>query len=191
MRSHILLLLCASSTSIVASGSARAEPPAEVTPSSGAEPNAAPAELSAPAPVLAPEPAPASPTRTEPSVAAPVAPGAPPELVELSTRIQALERNDPLDDSVRRPVDFSKAALDRSRASGALGDAAAEARTRQLARAAVELAEARLRLQRERALFALVQARRAASGAEQATAKQALERERARALELQRESGAP
>jgi hypothetical protein len=114
-----------------------------------------------------------------------------PELTELTARLTALLRLERLDDSVRRPLDFARAALERSRMSHGLGDLASEQRTRQLARAAVELAEARLRLLRERALFTATQARRNLATAEEATARRALERERARALELQRESAAP
>ncbi|MDB4975763.1 MAG: hypothetical protein JWN48_4104 [Myxococcaceae bacterium] len=134
------------------------------------------------------EPLPSTPPGEAPAASAPAST---PELTELAARIQALERIEPLDDSVQRAVDLARAALERAQASRVAHDADAEARTRQLARAAVELAEARLRMLRERALFVAVQARRQVAAAELAAARQALAKERARALELQRESAAP
>jgi hypothetical protein len=113
------------------------------------------------------------------------------EQTELRARIAAIQRTEPLDDSVRRPLDFAKAALERSRASRVVGDAVSEQRTRQLSRAAVELAEARLRLLRERALFAAARARRNVATAELGIAQRALERDRARARELERASALP
>jgi hypothetical protein len=110
---------------------------------------------------------------------------------ELRARIEAIQRGEPLDDSVQRPLDFARAALERSRASHAVGDGASETRTQKLARAAVELAEARLRLLRERSLFLAARARHEGSSAELAVAQRALERERARARELERASAAP
>jgi len=113
------------------------------------------------------------------------------EQTELRARIVAIERSGPLDDSVRRPLDFAKAALERSRASRVVGDGASETRTRQLSRAAVELAEARLRLLRERALFAAARGRRNVATAELGIAQHALERDRSRARELERASALP
>lgn len=110
---------------------------------------------------------------------------------ELRARIEALGRGQPLDDSVQRPLDFAKAAVERSRASRAVGDAASEARTQKLARAAVELAEARLRLLRERSLYLSARGRHDGASAELAVAQRALDRERARARELQRASQVP
>jgi len=110
---------------------------------------------------------------------------------ELRARIEATQRAQPLDDSVQRPIDFARAALERSRASHVVGDTASEKRTQKLARAAVELADARLRLLRERALFSAARARRNVATAEIGIAQRALERERARARELERASAHP
>jgi hypothetical protein len=101
---------------------------------------------------------------------------------DLQGRLDALWRLPALDDSVRRPLELARAALERSRAA----DAATKLRTEGLARAAVELAEARLRLTRERMLLRAAQARRATSYAEKETARRALERERARVQQLER-----
>jgi hypothetical protein len=109
---------------------------------------------------------------------------------ELRARIEVTERARPLDDSVQRPLDFAKAALERSRASQVAGDSASAKRTQKLAHAAVELADARLRLLRERALFSAAEARGNVSNAEIGVAQRALERERARARELERTSAA-
>ena len=125
---------------------------------------------------------------TEPAVAPVPVAGATPEYNELNARILALSRVERLEDGVQRPLDFARAALERSRASTAAGDATSALRTRQLARAALELAEARLRLTRERALFVATQARRNASLQELASEQKTVARERERALELQRES---
>lgn len=110
---------------------------------------------------------------------------------DLDARLSALFKVEPLDDSVRRPLELARAALLRARASRAQGDARSEERTEQLARAAIELAEARLRLLRERALLLAAQARRATSYAERETARRAMERERARVADLERASGSP
>lgn len=113
------------------------------------------------------------------------------EQTELRARIAVVERAEPLDASVQRPLEFAKAALERSRASRQVGDPASESRTLKLSRAAVELAEARLRLLGERALFSAAQARRNVATAELATAERALEHDRARARELERASSFP
>lgn len=110
---------------------------------------------------------------------------------ELRARIEAIGRGEPLDESVQRPLDFARAALERSLASHVVGDTASEARTQKLARAAVELAEARLRLLRERSLYLAARGRHEGASAELAVAQRALERERARARELQRASAMP
>ena len=173
---------------------ARAEPGPPAAPSPATQPARATEvaddgpEEAAPATTAEPELITREPAAT--TAAQPAVPG-PPAVTELATRLQALERVDPLDDSVRRPLEFGRAALERARASRASGDVQAELRTLRLARAAVELAEARSRLLRERTLFLTAQARRNTSTAEQATAKRAMERERARARELERESAAP
>jgi hypothetical protein len=104
---------------------------------------------------------------------------------DLAARIEALGRVPALEDGVRRPLELARAALQRSAAAS---DAATKARTEGLARAAVELAEARLRLNRERMLLRAAQARRATSFAEKETARRALERERARLNQLERGS---
>jgi type IV secretory pathway VirB10-like protein len=156
-------------------------------------------EASPPAPLPAPteEVGPGSPLPGAASAAddaeAPVDPvqSASAEQTELRARIVAIEHAEPLDNSVRRPIDFAKAALERSLASRAVNDQSSEQRTRQLARAAVELAEARLRLLRERALFLAAQTRRNVSTAELTTAQRALEHDRARARELERASAVP
>ncbi|MEY4513418.1 MAG: hypothetical protein RLZZ450_5540, partial [Pseudomonadota bacterium] len=107
---------------------------------------------------------------------------------ELRARIEAIRRGEPLDESVLRPLEFAKAALERSRASHAVGDTTSETRTQKLARAAVELAEARIRLLRERSLYLAARARHTGASADLTVAQRALDRERARARELQRAS---
>lgn len=103
---------------------------------------------------------------------------------DLRARVEALWRLPELDPSVRRPLELARAALDRSRTAA---DDATKARTEGLARAAVELAEARMRALRERTLLRAAQARRATSFAEKETARRALERERARVIQLERD----
>jgi hypothetical protein len=113
------------------------------------------------------------------------------EQADLRARIDAIRRSEPLDESVERPLEFARAALERSRASHAVGDTASETRTQKLARAAVALAEARLRLLRERSLYLSARGRHDGASAELTVAQHALERERARARELQRASAVP
>ncbi|HEY6882372.1 MAG TPA: hypothetical protein VI299_30280 [Polyangiales bacterium] len=102
---------------------------------------------------------------------------------DLSARIEVLWHTPELDQSVRRPLELARAALQRWQAAT---DDATKTRTEGLARAAVELAEARMRALRERALLRAAQARRATSFAEKETARRALERERARVSQLER-----
>ncbi len=103
--------------------------------------------------------------------------------VDLAARVEALWRLPALEDGVRRPLELARAALARSKAAP---DAATKLRTEGLARAAVELAEARVRLARERLLLRAAQARRATAFAEKETARRAIERERARLNQLER-----
>jgi hypothetical protein len=103
---------------------------------------------------------------------------------DLVARVEALRRQPALEDGVRRPLELARAALERSKAAT---DSATKARTEGLARAAVELAEARMRLTRERMLLRAAQARRATSFAEKETARRAIERERARINQLERQ----
>ena len=187
-------LLLGLGSSVCALLPARAEPGLPVAPSPATEPPLAADEAGE----ESEEAAPAVPAAAESALpggetgkAAASAPLGAPEVSELASHLQTLERAEPLDDSVRRPVEFARAALERARSSRAAGDTQAELRTLRLARAAVELAEARSRLLRERTLFLATQARSNASTAEQATAKRAMEREKARARELERESAAP
>jgi hypothetical protein len=105
------------------------------------------------------------------------------EDADLAARVDALWRQPGLEEGVKRPLELARAALQRSKDAT---DAATKARTEGLARAAVELAEARMRLTRERMLLRAAQARRATSFAEKETARRAIERERARINQLER-----
>src|ERR1700712_229510 len=126
MRS-LVLVVCLSALLPVGSGVARAEPPLSVAPSAASEPAASvPAEPSVEpdeAVPVTPEtqaPEPARPELPEPTAASLAAGSA--DVQELLSRLATLERIEPLDDSVKRPVEFAKAALERSRASRAVGD---------------------------------------------------------------------
>lgn len=87
-----------------------------------------------------------------------VAADAPPEsspgdgMVETTARVEALVRAAPRDDAVKRPLAIAQRALEKVREARARGARDDAARAEQLALAAIELAETRLRLGRERAL---------------------------------------
>lgn len=108
---------------------------------------------------------------------------------EIAARVSALARIDALDDSVLRPLDVAKQALARAARDEAAGRPDAVARDVALAHAAVTLAEARLRLVRERALYQAAAARRRAGEADRARADAALAREQARTAALQTKAG--
>jgi hypothetical protein len=110
---------------------------------------------------------------------------------ELRVRLRLLQQSAQLDDSVRRPVELAKSALERASSRGALGDTSGELRARQIAAAALELAEARLTLLRERALWKAARARRLEAERADQTAERALARERQRAKELEQASTPP
>jgi len=109
----------------------------------------------------------------------------------LRARLAALDRLDALDDSVARPVALGRAALDRAEARRTKGDDAGAGRAEGIARAALELAEARLRLLRERALLRAAEARAGSARADVARAERAIARERARLAELGPTDAAP
>jgi hypothetical protein len=117
--------------------------------------------------------------------AAPARSSQPQAAGELRERLQALARSEPLDASVERPIELAKSALARAIDRTSRGDAEGAARAEKIARAAVELAEARLSLLRERALLRAAQARRREASVGAVSAQRALERERARARELE------
>ena len=79
---------------------------------------------------------------------------------ELAARVDALARSGARDDSIRRPLAIAERALREAAAARARADHEAGARDEALALAALELAEARLRLVRERALLIAAEARR-------------------------------
>lgn len=102
----------------------------------------------------------------------------------LRERLAGLARLEALDDSVRRPVELASQALERANERTRAGDVQGGERARAIALAAVELAEARLRLLRERALQRAARLRREQAIDELKAARSALERELTRAREL-------
>jgi len=109
---------------------------------------------------------------------------------ELRARLVALERVEQLDASVRRPLELAESALGRAKQRAAAGDEEGASRARRIAGVALELAEARLRLLRERALESGSAARRRTAEVDSERARAALARERERALSLAREDAA-
>lgn len=110
---------------------------------------------------------------------------------ELRARLDGFARVEALDASVARPVTLGRAALDRAEARAAKGDRDGSSRAEAIARAALELAEARMRVLRERALLRAAEARTHAGKADIARAEAAIARERARLAELQPSDAAP
>jgi hypothetical protein len=106
----------------------------------------------------------------------------------LRERLAGIARLEALDESVRRPVELATQALERAAQRNSAGDVSGAERARAIALAAVELAEARLHLLRERALQRAARQRRTQAADDVKAARSALERELARAREL---SGAP
>ncbi len=104
---------------------------------------------------------------------------------DFGARLRALERVESLDASVQRPLELAKAAAARADGRRQQGDEAGARRAEQVASAALELAEARLRLSRERSLLQATAARRVAASEERSTAERALAHERARLRELE------
>jgi hypothetical protein len=110
---------------------------------------------------------------------------------ELRARLVSLGRSERLDDSVRRPLELAASALERAKQRAAAGDRDGAMRAEGIARVAVELAEARLRLLGELALSRGSRSRRHAAEASEARARQALSREQERARELAQASATP
>lgn len=110
---------------------------------------------------------------------------------ELAARIEALARIDTLDESVARPLETARRALAQAGSDDAAGRPAQAARDEALAVAAVSLAEARLRLLRERGLTNAAAQRRKAAADDRARAAHALALEQARARSLTTPSSAP
>lgn len=110
---------------------------------------------------------------------------------ELAARIEALARIDGLDESVARPLETARRALAQAGSDDAAGRPAQAARDEALAVAAVSLAEARLRLVRERGLTNAAAQRRKAAADDRARAAHALSIEQARARSLTAPSSAP
>lgn len=101
------------------------------------------------------------------------APASEPGASETAARVEALSRVEPRDDGVQRPLAIARRALDSAREARARGAGDEAERHDRLALAAVELAEARLRWVRERALREATARRR--REAEQALARARVE----------------